>query len=172
MDFTRLRAGSIRATLVDHKRKLVIEQDGRPVGAVHIKGMDPPFSTVAESADGAWAVNPMEVTQMRGPARWVVTDPGGNQVAQMAAGRSEQVIDLPSGSVTWSHHRRKPQYRVDGLFSASRGGAHRLVPGFSGHPFAGEATPELVARPDALLILLLAAWRTHDHIANQVLRDS
>jgi hypothetical protein len=123
-----------------------------------------------EAADGSWFIAHLQ--DPRDPHRPVL-DASGTEVAAIEKGaKRERVLRLPNGELTWKQHTGRPQYRIEGCFSANRSALHSFVAGVSRKPFTGELTDTLAARPDASLAVLLACWLTNAMIESKVAASS
>jgi hypothetical protein len=171
MDYARLQAGTLTAHEVDHRRRLVLEgEGGTPTGVIVRKGLPQGVAAQLEAHDGAFTVDRGDST-LKGTSHYVVHDPAGHQVAEVTRGKGEHTIALPEGAVLWEHHSvKRPHYAVDGLYGANRKRIHKFVPGASHRPFTADVDPALLARHDAALLVLVAAWLRMVHIDNEVMR--
>jgi hypothetical protein len=187
MEFAAIQAGPFTANevKVEGDRQLVLEgADGSAVGVIRkehplggIKGKlgwrksaDPPSGTLLESAQGSWVVR-REPGLTHGKA--LVLDGSGTQVAALErTSHSTQAFRLGTGDLVWESHTMRPQYRVEGLFSASRTAGNKFVPGLAKRPFKGDLTEALATHPDGSLVLLLAAYCTKVSIDAKVVAQS
>jgi hypothetical protein len=160
---------------LDGERCLVVEgSGGEAFGAMRAKaneqranrGDPKTLGTILEAAAGSWFVPNLQHLVEKHRA---VLDAAGTEVAGVDhTSHSRQELRLPSGAVTWERHVTRPQYRIDGLFGASRSALHSFAAGVSRRPFKGEITDALAGRPDAALVLLLACWLTTGSISAKV----
>jgi len=166
LEFQRIAAGAFVAheTKVDGRGWTVIEApSGPPFGAISARPDeqrssrgDPKYlGTDFEAADGTWFVPHVQgLDEHR-----AVLGVGGKEVAGIdRTSSTTRLLHLPGGDVTWESHLTRPQYRIDGLYGASRTALHTFVAGLSRRPFRGELTDALAGRPDASLVVLFASW--------------
>jgi hypothetical protein len=164
---------------VDGRRCLVVEGPGgsafgmltsKPNEQRSSRSDPKTLGTVLVAAGGSWFVpNPVGFNDKHRP----VLDAAGVEVAGVDhTSSSVRALSLPGGALTWERHVTRPQYRVDGLFGASRSALHSFAAGVSRRPFKGEVTAALVDRPDASLVLLLACWLTNGSISAKVAAQS
>ncbi len=162
---------------VDRRRVTVVETAAGVIGTIGPLLLPSPIrpgdtvalGSVLATAAGVWSL-PF-VPGATGVQ--VVLDADGQEVARVdRLSRSTKALHLRSGTVTWINSVFRPQYEVEGAFTANRRVVHKLVPGFSRKPFAGEITPLLVERPDGPLTVMLAAWCTASRIEEKVIAES
>ena len=177
--YVPMRAGRFvaRRTRVDGRRVVVIETAAGIVGSIGPlllpsptgRGDSVALGVVLTTAAGVWSL-PI-VPGAKGVR--VVLDASGQEVARVdRLSRTTSALHLRSGTLTWINSVFRPQYEVEGGFTANRRVVHKLVPGFSGRPFTGEITPLLAERPDGALVVMLAAWCTAERIQMKVVAGS
>lgn len=174
-------AGGItgRLTKVDGQKVLVVQgADGKRYGVIRSKPneqraskRDPKtLGTILEAANGSWFLPSMTSLRQK---RFVVQDAQGTEVAFADLSLASRSLHAPGGDVTFDRKRLgRPQYAIDGLYSASRTPMHTFVAGISRTPFTGRIEQALVERPDASLVLLLAAHWTMGSIDTKVSADA
>jgi hypothetical protein len=164
VSFAPLAPGRLRAHFDERESRLALESSPTAVaGTVYL---EPPSRVAArlEAADGAWDVRRVEAVPRHHKAHLAVEDTSGATVATVWPQGAVARLDVPGGSVVWQapslSRGRLFRYRIEGLLVA-RPAWTTLGKGRPGrHPFTAEVTSALVARPDASLVLLLAAWLT------------
>jgi ketosteroid isomerase-like protein len=164
-DFAPVAAGRLQAKLVERKSWLLLEPAlGGPVAAVNL---DRRGTTVLEAADGSWTVSYVEAVIRHRKAHLSVRDADDVQVAKVWFAGQRQRIELESETLLWESPSLLPwrsNYQIEGLFVARP----RLLyfverePARVRKPFKVDVSSALAARPDASLVLSLAAaltWR-------------
>jgi hypothetical protein len=166
VDLAPIMPGRLRAHVVERQTKLLLETTGGTMGVVHLA----PRDVVArfEAADGSWDVQQVERVVRHVKPHYAVDDEDGITVATVWPAGGHMRIDVPAGSVEWQApsllQGRPWNYQVEGLLVA-RPSWTTLGNGHPGkRPFTVEVTPALVARPDAALVLLIAAWLTWERV--------
>jgi len=165
--FARVQPGPLTARYTDRKARLQLEgPDGRPVGAV---ALNPPprLATVLEGADGTWTVRYVDAVPRHRRAHLSVIDPAGNETATVDFEGRGTVLRLPGGTLTWEDPALlSGTSGIDGLFvvrSSVLGSLKKMVPLLSRGLVTAEVTERLTSRPDASLVVLLAAWFAYEY---------
>ena len=181
MSFQPVVAGSFVAKAVKAKGGSGLDVEGAGgalIGSIRPKenearekrGDPKTAGTSLAAADGSWFIAHL---QALGDGHRPILDASGTEVAAIEKGaKRERVLKLPQGDLVWEQHTARPQYRIDGCFSANRTALHSFVAGVSKKPFTGELTDTLAARPDASLVVLLSCWLTNAMIESKVAASS
>jgi ketosteroid isomerase-like protein len=158
-DFTPVAAGRLRAKLVERRSRVLLEPAvGRPAAAIDL---DP---IRLESAGGTWTVTHVQPVSGHQKRHVSVRDADDVRVATVWYAGDRQRIELEAEPLvleTPSIFPGRSKYRIEGLFVARIALHEWFKTGAVGRrPFTVEVTPALAARPDASLLVPLAAYLT------------
>ena len=165
MDFEPVTPGSLQVR-VEGPRLLLEPALGRPAASV---ALEPPITL--EAAGGSWTIEEVEAVPRHRKAHLSVRDEAGREVARNWFEGQRQRIEIGSEALVLESPSLLPfrwSYRIEGLFRArpSLSSFAERSPGRLRRPFKVEVLPDLARRPDASLLLALAAYLAYQDFAS------
>jgi hypothetical protein len=138
---------------------------GGPAASI---ALEPPFRL--EAAGGSWSIEEVEAVPRHRKAHLSVRDEAGREVARNWFEGYRQRIEVGSEALVLKSPALLPprwSYRIEGLFRArpSLASFGDRYPQRLRRPFKVEVLPDLARRPDASLLLALAAYLAYQHFA-------
>jgi hypothetical protein len=121
------------------------------------------------AVDGAWTVRYAEAVPRHRKAHFVVSNEHGRDAATVWPAGTTARLELPDGDLTWeapSLWQLRLQYRIDELLAARTPWTAIGKGRPRERPFTVEVMPALTTRPDASLVLSLAAWLTWTSVSS------
>jgi hypothetical protein len=165
MDFAPVTSGRLQAR-VEGSRLLLEPPHGGSAAAAELEP-----SVLLQAAGGSWRVEDVEAVPRRRKAHLSVRDETGSEAATAWLEGKRQRIEVASETLILENPSLLPfrwSYRIEGLFVARPALASfgRRNPRHMVRPFTVEILPKLAQRPDASLLLALAAYLTYQDFAS------